>query len=40
MREQLTRFLQAVARAENLPYTLLGGLMLVSLAARLLLICR
>jgi hypothetical protein len=36
----MTRVLRAAGQAENLPYTLLGLMALVSLAARLILICR
>jgi hypothetical protein len=34
------RLLKAMAKAENLPYTILGGLALISLFARLILILR
>jgi hypothetical protein len=36
----LRRVRQAAAASRNLPYTVLGGLMLVSLLSRLLLILR
>lgn len=35
---RIDRLTEAAGRLENLPYTILGGLMLVSLVARLVLI--
>lgn len=40
MMKSLGGLLAAARRLENLPYTILGGLMLLSLGARLLLILR
>lgn len=37
---KMRRLLALAGKAENLPYTILGGLALVSLGARLLLIAR
>lgn len=36
----LSRLIQAAGREENLPYVILAGLMLISLAVRLVLILR
>jgi hypothetical protein len=38
--KSLRELLAAASRLENLPYTILGGLMLLSLGARVLLILR
>jgi hypothetical protein len=40
LRLRLRRLHQAAGEPHNLPYTILGGLMLVSLLSRLLLILR